>query len=183
MSVQLNCTICWEPLQEGDVTHIPHTDGTPTNRKHIGDGIHPDCLREWVRERSIHYQPITCPLGCPDKLIAERKDPLSLCDKGRVLLLTGGATVLMEIIGQLVTREMALLFRHFGGSRAAVYSMGTGFSCGAAVIVGYAVHFTLFRGVRKVINPEFQALNIITAMAWAGISTMANSYWLGGDCW
>ncbi len=69
MSVQLNCTVCWDSLQEGGLTHIPHTDGTPKNRRHIGEGIHQQCLENWVTGRFALDQPVICPLGCPGKFI------------------------------------------------------------------------------------------------------------------
>lgn len=191
MSVQLNCTICLEPLQENDPIHIPHTDGTPENRRHIGDGIHQGCLRNWVLARYTEDRPILCPLGCSDKLISPQLvlsgeelqgrmakrlvNRLSnwICERleppinRQILLCTSMAGAATAAIGQIATNGMSLLVRSVAGQwipSSVVFVSGTGLSFVVGTALGsVAAHALSGQGAMGLEMRGIHGLSVITA--------------------
>ncbi len=191
MSVQLNCTVCLESLQENDPIHIPHTDGTPKNRRHIGDGIHQGCLRNWVLARYTEDLPITCPLGCLDKLVSpqlflseeelQSRMPKRLinrvsnwiCERleppvnRQILLCTGIAGATAGAIGQIATNGMSFLVRSVAGQwipSSVVFVPGTGLSFVVATAIGNVAAYALSgQGAIGLEMRGIHGLSIITA--------------------
>lgn len=170
MSVALRCAVCLDSLQEGDPTHIPHTDGTPAGRRHIGDGIHPTCLEAWIFERYVSDLPITCPLGCLDKLIEpgwivseeelQNRRPRRLINRLRNWIyarleppinrqILGGAGVAgatTAAVAQIAVNGMNFLVRSAAGQwipSSVVFVPGTGLSFAIGTIMGGAAAYAL----------------------------------------
>lgn len=208
MSVELRCVSCWNPLQEGDLVQIRHTDGTPENGRHIADGIHPHCLRDWVSERYRLDRPITCPLGCQDKLIHEQvvlserelrnamprrlvgravnwlQERLEPPENREILALTSIASGSAAMVGQMVTQGMTSLVGSFSDQEiltSGTFYLGTGLSFVSGATLGATAGLAFSgQGLEGLRLRRIDRLAEVTAIAGAALGLAITQTMLNG---
>lgn len=201
MAIQLQCTQCWNSLQESDLTHIPHTDGTPVNNKHIGAGIHQSCLKNWVISRYTKDQPITCPLGCPDKLISaslivsaeelRNRMPKKLMNRAinwiyerlappvnrTILLLTSAAAGATGAVCQIAVKGMTVFVRSIAWQSiplSVIRIPGAGLSIAIGTLVGTVTAFaTSGQGEAGLRFRKIQDLSLVFAAVSSVLGVIA----------